>query len=185
MPLTSCLQEAWEEAMVLKGKTHSIMKLITCMCPLSVCADLCVDLVKLGLPKILHYRMDTAFDIASIYQVCCEPYIPWLVPNTCGFLWCHVVEYSLQLGKYSLSCEFETASNQNHFQATLTRPHLQLISSPDPPEKENESLVFWLTFLVTWGGIAPLSESSNQILECIIICACAWHKRSYFELKWR
>ena len=26
--------------------------------PLSICVDLCVDLVKLGLPKILHFRMD-------------------------------------------------------------------------------------------------------------------------------
>ena len=72
--------------MGLKGKTHSIMKLHYMHVSLSVCVDLCVDLVKLGLPKILHYRMDTAFDIASTYQLCCEPYIPWLVPNTCGFL---------------------------------------------------------------------------------------------------
>ena len=55
-----------------------------------------------------------------------------------------------------------------------------LVSYPAPPHTcEKEGLVFWTTFLVTWGGVAPLSESLNQILERIIICA--WHKWSYFE----
>ena len=33
---------------------------------------------------------------------CSCPYIPWLVRNTCGFVWCHVVEYSLTVLRYSL-----------------------------------------------------------------------------------
>ena len=55
-----------------------------------------------------------------------------------------------------------------------------VVSCPAPPHTwEKEGLVFWATFLVTWGGVAPWSERSNQIAECIIICA--WCKQSYFE----
>ena len=53
-----------------------------------------------------------------------------------------------------------------------------LISCPAPPRTcEKEGLVFWTTFLVTWGGVAPRSEGLNQILERIIICA--WHKQAF------
>ena len=38
-------------------------------------------------------------------------------------------------------------------------------------------------FLVTWGGVAPRSESSNQIAERVIICP--WCKRSYFKPNWK
>ena len=45
-----------------------------------------------------------------------------------------------------------------------------LVSCPDPPRTcEKEGLVFWATFLVKWGGVAPRSESSNQTAERVII----------------
>ena len=41
-----------------------------------------------------------------IYKTHCScPYIPWPVWNTCGFVWCHVVEYSLTV--YDIHWEFE------------------------------------------------------------------------------
>ena len=55
----------------------------------------------------------------------------------------------------------------------------QFILYPHPHCTCKEDLVFWATFLVTWGRVAPRSESSNQIAECIIIDA--WCKRLYFE----
>ena len=66
-----------------------------------------------------------------------------------------------------------------------SRPQ-ELVLCPDPLTRVRKRvLVFWswATFLVTWGTVALRSESSNQILERIIICA--WHKRSYFEPNWR
>ena len=46
-----------------------------------------------------------------------------------------------------------------------------LVSCPDPPRTcEKEGLEFWASFLVKWGGVAPQSESSNQIAERVIIC---------------
>ena len=48
---------------------------------------------------------------------------------------------------------------------------LKLVSCPDPSRTcEKEGLVFWATFLVKWGGVAPRGESSNQIAERVIIC---------------
>ena len=46
-----------------------------------------------------------------------------------------------------------------------------LVSCPDPPRMcEKEGLVFWASFLVKQGGVAPRSESSNQIAERVIKC---------------
>ena len=46
-----------------------------------------------------------------------------------------------------------------------------LVLCADPPRTcEREGGVFSATFLVTWGGVAPCSESSNQIAEHVIIC---------------
>ena len=41
-------------------------------------------------------------------------------------------------------------------------------------------MVFWATFLVIWGKLAPWPESLNQILERLVICA--WRK--WLHLKW-
>ena len=47
-------------------------------------------------------------------------------------------------------------------------PLEMIVSCPAPPRTcEKEGLVFRMTFL---GGVAPQSESLNQILERIIIC---------------
>ena len=49
--------------------------------------------------------------------------------------------------------------------------HLNLVSCPPSSHTcEKEGLVFWATFLVTWGRVAPRSESLNQIAEHMIIC---------------
>ena len=49
--------------------------------------------------------------------------------------------------------------------------HHCLVSCPDPPcTCKKEGLVFWATFPVKWGRVAPQAESSNQIAECVIIC---------------
>ena len=45
-----------------------------------------------------------------------------------------------------------------------------LVSCPAPPRTCEKEGLFRVTFLVTWGGVAPLSESLNQILERMIIC---------------
>ena len=52
-----------------------------------------------------------------------------------------------------------------------------LVLCADPPRTcEREGGVFSATFLVTWGGVAPCSESSNQIAEHIIICEDAGNR---------
>ena len=55
----------------------------------------------------------------------------------------------------------------------------ELVSCPDPLARARGSGVL-SDFSCR---VAPRSESLNQILERIIICA--WRKRSYFEPNWR
>ena len=48
-----------------------------------------------------------------------------------------------------------------------------LVSCPDPPKKRKEDLVFWTTFLVTWGGV----EQHNYCIPHALRAACkmeAW-----------
>ena len=69
----------------------------------------------------------------------------------------------------------------SHYRSWVCIVFLSSATFPSVPRPshmcEKEGLVFWVTFLVTWGRVATWSESSNQILECIIICA--WRKWSY------
>ena len=53
-----------------------------------------------------------------------------------------------------------------------------IINVPRPSRTCEEGLVFWATFLVTWGGADLEFEITNQIAEALII---AWRKRLYFE----
>ena len=55
----------------------------------------CVDPVKLGLPKIRYFLpggMGGRLGEESVLLLNSCLYIPWLVQNTCGFVWCHLVE---------------------------------------------------------------------------------------------
>ena len=42
-----------------------------------------------------------------------------------------------------------------------------LVSCPDPPEKWKVSLVFWTTFLVTWGGVKWRKECNYCISHAL------------------
>ena len=74
------------------------------------------------------------------------------------------------------------SQSANLYQASVKlTPRINLMPRPSRT-CEKECLVFWVTFLVTWGREVPWSESLNQILERIVIGA--WCKQSYFEPNW-
>ena len=54
-------------------------------------------------------------------------------------------------------------------------PYLSLVLRPSTAHARKRVWLFWATFLVAWDGIAPRSESSNQILERIIIHDFTYH----------
>ena len=72
-------------------------------------------------------------------------------------------------------------------------PHVgKLVSSPDPPKKWKEGLVFWKTLLVTWGGVEWHKECNYCILHVLhayqISCSIAkslhiiTHSAIWFEV---
>ena len=63
------------------------------------------------------------------------------------------------------------SQSANLYQVSVkSTPRISLVPQPFHMY-EKEDVLFSAIFIVTWGGLAPQSESSNQILECIIICA--------------
>ena len=69
------------------------------------CLYKCIDLIKLGLPKIfLPQDGWTALDESSI-KLTAQTYILWLVPNTCGFCVMSFNRTFIDNMRYSLSYE--------------------------------------------------------------------------------
>ena len=86
---------------------------------------------------------------------------PGTVWNTCTLRHCK----DEKLGK-KLCAEGEPGCRPGNQSANL----YQVSVKSTPPHAQTllhvrESLVFWVTFLVTWCGVAPRSERSNQILD--------------------
>ena len=82
-----------------------------------------------------------------------------------------VVEKWLHNKNWWKWASFQFSLHSLHKFILPTRPYKVIVSCPAPLRTcEEEGLVFWTTFLVTLYRVAPRSESSNQILERIIIC---------------
>ena len=61
---------------------------------------------------------------------------------------------------------------------SISLPFLYIASCPHPPEKWEKGLVFWMTFLVTWGGVKWHKECNYCITHALhaylILCLIAY-----------
>ena len=104
------------------GSLHHTVRKSTCVCSIhnivqlywkvswvtagyTLCLYKCIDLIKIGLPKIfLPQDGWTALDQSSL-KLTAQVYIPWLVPNTCGFCVMSFDRTFIDNMRYSLSYE--------------------------------------------------------------------------------